>query len=417
MHSVKEVMPNTSCPLIASTHVIKGMIRMKLHKTKIDDEVYYYFLKSGSKRFMYRHKYYDSLGKRREKKKSSFKSEKSALKELLEVKAALLSGQSRHIEHSQMTVSQWLDIWYETKNRTWEISTKKSNMNSIRHLKRLIGNRKISTLSRSAYEREFINKMLDEDFEPQSVKGYHEALITALNSAVEDEILIKNKFSGIKFDIHKELDNFLAPDELNTFLNAVEKYGNLTEYTLTLLLTYTGFRKGEAHGLKWENVDFENNTLTVERTRDDQGTRTPKTKNSYRTIEVDNLVIAQLKKYQKWCIEIKLSQGLQLDKVKDYVFISENHIEGVYAAYINLFFDRVYKELKLNDVKLKRITPHGLRHTHATILIDELVPPTDVADRLGNTLEMIYRVYAHSFKKIENKTVIAFGNRLMGEAK
>ncbi len=99
------------------------------------------------------------------------------------------------------------------------------------------------------------------------------------------------------------------------------------------------------------------------------------------------------------------------------MLITEYHIEGVYAAYLNEFFRKLYRHLKLRDVTLKKISPHGLRHTHATILIDELVPPTDIADRLGNTLEMIYRVYAHSFKKIENKTVIAFGNRLKSEAK
>lgn len=393
------------------------MIRVKLHKSKIDDEIYHYSLKSGEKRFMYRHKYYDSLGVRREKKKSSFKTEKEVLKELLEVKASLLSGQSRHIEHSQMTVSQWLDIWYETKKRTWEISTKRIHMYSIGHLKRLIGKRKINSLSRSTYEREFINVMLDADFKPASVKGYHETFKTAVNSAVEDEILLKNKFISIKIENNEELNNFLTPEELNLFIGVAKKCGDITQYTLTLLLIYTGFRKGEAHGLRWGNVDFENKTLTVERTRDDQGTRTPKTKNSYRTIEVDDLVIHQLKKYQKWCIEIKMANGMQLDKVSDYVFITENHIDGIYASFVNSFFKKVYRRLKSSGIELKEISPHGLRHTHATILIDELVPPTDVADRLGNTLEMIYRVYAHSFKKIENKTVIAFGNRLTGEAK
>jgi len=393
------------------------MIIMKLHKTKIDDEVYYYFLKSGAKRFMYRYKYYDSLDVRREKKKSSFKTEKDALKELLEVKSAILSGQSRHIEHSQMTVSQWLDIWYETKKRSWEISTKRIHSSSISHLKRLIGKRKMNTLSRNTYEREFINKMLDEGFKPLSVKSYHETFKTAVNSAVGDEILLKNKFVSIKIENNEELDNFLAPEELNVFLDVAEMCGDITQYTLTLLLTYTGFRKGEAYGLKWKNVDFEKRTLTVECTRDNQGTRTPKTKNSYRTIEVDALLVAQLKKYQKWCIEVKMSCGMQLDKVNDHVFITANHIDGIYASYINSFFHKIYRRAKSRGVELKRISPHGLRHTHATILIDELVPPTDVADRLGNTLEMIYRVYAHSFKKIENKTVTAFGNRLMGEAK
>lgn len=59
----------------------------------------------------------------------------------------------------------------------------------------------------------------------------------------------------------------------------------------------------------------------------------------------------------------------------------------------------------------------GINSTHHSIktptqLIDKLIPPTDIANKLGNTLEMIYRVFAHSFRKIGNKTVIAFGKRL-----
>jgi len=52
---------------------MEGMsIMTKLYKSKKDKEVYYYFLKNGEKRWMYRHKYYDALGKRKEKKKSGF---------------------------------------------------------------------------------------------------------------------------------------------------------------------------------------------------------------------------------------------------------------------------------------------------------------------------------------------------------
>src|SRR5690625_7936578 len=107
---------------------------------------------------MYCHKIVDSLGKRREKKKSSFKTEKEALRSLLEVKASILSGQTRHIEHSQMTGSNWLDIWYETKKRGWKVATKRINKNVISHLKRLIGEYKWNSLPDTNYERDSRDK-------------------------------------------------------------------------------------------------------------------------------------------------------------------------------------------------------------------------------------------------------------------
>lgn len=81
-------------------------------------------------------------------------------------------------------------------------------------------------------------------------------------------------------------------------------------------------RKGEICGLQWQNIDFKNNIITIERTRDDIGTRTPKTKNSYRRILVDDLVIDQFKKYQVWCKKILLKHGKQFDN-QLFVFINK----------------------------------------------------------------------------------------------
>ena len=392
---------------------LKGMEYMKLQKSKKDEEVYYYFLKNGEKRWMYRHKYYDALGKRKEKKKSGFKTEKEALKSLLEVKASILSGQTSYIEHSQMTVSQWMDIWFEAKNRSWEPSTVIMIERAIKNqIKPLIGRYKLSQLNATTYEREFINKLYDKGYKNGSVSIYHNFFKMAINAAVEDEIILKNRFSSIKIEKDDKLENFLTPEELGIFLSYAKKHGNITQYTLVLLLAFSGLRKGEAYGLKWKNVNFTDNTITIDCTRDKNGERPPKTKNSNRTIEIDENVMEQLKKYQKWCIKKKLSFGLHLDKENDYVFISKNNINGVHDQYVNIFFNTLYKIMEMNEVKINTITPHGLRHTHATILIDELIPPTDVADRLGNTLEMIYKIYAHSFKKVENRTVVAFSRRL-----
>ncbi len=388
---------------------------MKLYKSDVDDEIYYYFLKSGAQRWMYRHKYYDALGKRKEKKKSSFKSEKAALKALLEVKAALLSGQSRQIENDQMTVSQWLDIWYEIKEREWEVSTVKHRKRMIKnHFKPLLGKYKLSSLDKNTYVREFINKLYDKELESSTISLIHNIFNVAINAAVEDEIIPRNRFRKVTIEKDGELENYLSPTELNTFLNATKKFGNITHYTLILLLAYTGLRNGEASGLKWEDISFKNKSISVNRTRDEDGSRSPKTKRSIRTLKIDDILINQLKKYQKWCIETKFSYGMKLDMKKDYVFISYRSGEPINSHLSLRFIERLYETLEQHDIKLKRITPHGLRHTHASILISQGIPPTDVAKRLGNTIKMIYDVYSHSFKELEERTVIAFSEGLAG---
>lgn len=396
---------------------MKGRVKVKLNRSNVDDDVYHYFLKSGEKRWMYRHKYYDVLGKRKEKKKSSFKTEKEALKALLQVKASLLSGQSKQVEHSQMTVSQWLDIWYETYNRGWVITSRLQRENAIKYqMKPLLGKYKLSDLDRTTYVRMYINE-LSKTYKPGTVALFHRLFKIAINAAVEDEIIPRNRFNKITIEKDEELDNFLTPEELNVLLDVAKKHDNITNYTAVLLLAYTGLRKGEVLGLKWENINLKDKTLTVERTRDRYGDRSPKTKNSYRTIGIDDIVVSQLSVYQKWCIEIKFSYGVKLDKKKDYVFTSHQGGTPMGANTFYYLFERLYKQMDVDKTNIKRITPHGLRHTHATILINMGIPPKTIADRLGNTVEMIYNVYSHSFKEFEDKAVVAFSESLSSGAK
>lgn len=164
-------------------------------------------------------------------------------------------------------------------------------------------------------------------------------------------------------------------------------------------------------GLQWRNIDFKNNTITIERTRDEKGTRTPKTKNSYRKILVDSLVIDQLKKYQIWCKQILLKHGKQFDD-QLFIFINEsnNLIHGM--AIHKLFRDTMFKAGILNDDGEPKITFHGLRHTHATILLNGGQNVKVIAERLGNTPAMIYEIYGHVMKELEEQSMEVFSRSL-----
>lgn len=385
---------------------------MKLHKSSQDDEVYYYYLKNGEMMWMYRHKYKDVLGKRKEKKKSSFKTEKAALRGLLEVKAALLNGQQKHVENDQLTISHWLDIWYETYSDGWEVTSKLQRKNAIKYqMKPLLGKYKIKELDRTTYVREFIKTLLKK-YKPSTVALFHRLFNIAINAAVEDEIIPRNRFTKVSIEQDEALDNFLSPKELNALLAVTRKYENITNYTFVLLLSYTGIRKGEALGLKWKNVNLKEKTITVDCTRDRYGDRPPKTKNSYRTIPIDDILVNQLEVYQKWCIETKFRYGMKLDKREDYVLISHQGGTPMGANTSKYLFDRIYKKLEKEEIAIKRISPHGLRHTHATTLINVGVPPKTIADRLGNTVEMIYRIYTHSDNELEERAVSAFSESI-----
>ncbi|MFT0803057.1 site-specific integrase [Bacillus swezeyi] len=151
-------------------------------------------------------------------------------------------------------------------------------------------------------------------------------------------------------------------------------------------------RKGEALGLKWEDIDFKEKTLTVERTRDEYSARPPKTKNSFRMILIDEVLIEKLKTYRAWCKKTLLKMGKHLAD-DDFVLISSQTGEPISNYILRGKFERI-----IVRAGCKPITIHVLRHTHATILISQRIPVKVIADRLGNTPEMILNIYGLSFK-------------------
>lgn len=188
------------------------------------------------------------------------------------------------------------------------------------------------------------------------------------------------------------------------FLNDAKKHESITNYSFLLTIAYTGIRKGEAMGLRWKNIDFENNTIKIERTRDHLGVRSPKTKKSYRTISVDEMVLKQLETYKKWCKKTLFSYG---EKITDetYVFITDHG--AIPIASIARSVNRI-----LTRTSLPKITVHGLRHTHCTILLNRGRNVKVIAERLGNSPEMVYNVYGHVLKELEQESVTLFSQSL-----
>lgn len=392
------------------------VITLELTRSTKEKEVYSYHNSKGEKLWMFRHKYYDDLtGKRKEKKKSGFKTEKAAIQTLLQVKAQTLQGETKYIENDNLTVGQWLDTWLEMNKNNWKVTTMKQRELTVKnHIKPLLGHHKIQKLNRVTYQREFIEK-LEVKHKPGTVKLYHSIFKIAINAAIEEELLTRNRFTKVvikhEADLTKETNNFLTSVELSQFLNAAKQHESITNYTFLLVAIYTGMRKGEVCGLQWNNIDFVNNTITVERTRDEKGTRTPKTKNSYRKILVDNLVIDQLKKYQVWCKQILLKHGKKFNE-QLFVFINENNIPIHGMAIQKMFRETMLRIGLLNDNGDPKITFHGLRHTHATILLNNGQNVKVIAERLGNTPAMIYEIYGHVMKELEEQSMEVFSRSL-----
>jgi integrase len=360
------------------------------------------FRKRGNS-WQYRIKYIDPAnGKPKEKSKSGFRTKKEAQIEAAEVEKKFYLRQHSVIANSETILKDWLNEWLEIYgaqyaertlfNRFWYINN---------HIIPSLGNYKMNQLTRIEYQK-FINKLVEKGYAKKTIQTIHSIFCTAINKAVELEMVTHNKYQGISIKVEEEEKiNYLSRDEVEIFMDAAKK-SPYHHYIIASILLRTGMRKGEMLALKWEDIDFENKTISITKTRSDNGVKKPKTKSSNRTIGIDNTLIADLKQYQLWQKKNKMKHGADYHKSEFLVRCPNGKEIGEYG--VNKTIDSILKKAKTN---LPHISPHGLRHTHAIMLLESGADLKFVSERLGHsTVNMTADVYVHITKKYETENLL-----------
>lgn len=198
--------------------------------------------------------------------------------------------------------------------------------------------------------------------------------------------------------------NFLTKEELKEFLKLAQNTTLSYFFPLVHLMSYTGLRQGEALALKWSDIDFENKKITVNKTaariKEKQTLQTPKTKNSKRVISIDPATLSILRSWKKDQIKIYFKNGKHFEGDENFIFTNQR---GEWVHIHN--FIRYFKRF-IADYKLKQITPHGLRHTHASLLFSAGVEPKNISDRLGHsTVQITLDLYTHITEEQRSDTV------------
>lgn len=186
-------------------------------------------------------------------------------------------------------------------------------------------------------------------------------------------------------------DKFYTKQELTDFLDWLQVNRPKKEYAIMRVLAFTGLRKSEVLALNWSDIDFNNGTLrvnkTVMRVKNDFFITTPKTNESNRVISLDHETLKILKRWKLTQKTYFLERGIIIKHDDKQLVFTNNHNGLLYTRYP---FDII------NRYPDKQITPHGFRHTHATLLLNSGVSANDVAKRLGHaTAKMTLDVYGH----------------------
>ena len=281
---------------------------------------------------------------------------------------------------------KWIRIYKEGAIRN--VTMRKYEI-TLLWLKKLVPELRLSQLNRISYQQ-LLNDYA-EFHERQTTMDFHHQIKAAILDAVDEgfidrdptrKAIIKGRVPRIKKI--KYLNQF----ELHTLLVNLKLTSEINWDWLILIIAKTGMRFSEALALTPKDFDFPHQSLIVDKTWDytgDGGFLPTKNKSSVRKIQLD------------WQTIIKFSEiikGLPEDKpifVQGRVFNST--VNGVLARYC--------KKLGLPVISI-----HGLRHTHASLLLFAGVSIASVARRLGHaSMTTTQKTYIHIIQEMENKDI------------
>lgn len=204
--------------------------------------------------------------------------------------------------------------------------------------------------------------------------------------------------------------NYWRKDEVKQFLVITINEISFRDQVLFHLLIYTGARKGELLALTWDDIDFQVGSIRLSKALFfNEGSalfQTSKTKESKRLISLDNKTLALL---QKWRICQREANLALLQAIDDnnLVFTRDFGIP-LRLAYLNEKLDILIKQHNLH-----RITIHGLRHTHASLLFEAGASIKEVQERLGHSdIQMTMNIYTHVTDTIKEQTAQKFRGTL-----
>ena len=281
----------------------------------------------------------------------------------------------------------WIQVYKSGAVR--KVTLKKYEL-TLKRLEKLAPKLKLSNTTRIRYQ-ELINSYA-ETHERQTVMDFHHHLKAAILDAVDEGLIDKDPTRKVIIKgktPRKKKTKFLNQFELHMLLKTLKTESTLNYDWLILLIAKTGMRFSEAIALTPSDFDFARQTLSISKTwnyKGDGGFQPTKNKSSVRKIEVDWMIVSQF---------AGLIKDLPQDKP---IFIRK---ENIFNSTINDILER-----RCSEAGIPVITVHGLRHTHASLLLFAGVSIASVAKRLGHSsMNTTERTYLHIIQELENKDV------------
>lgn len=257
---------------------------------------------------------------------------------------------------------------------------------------------------------DFLHNLSEKDMRQDGKKGelspatifYHYRILNNIfNFAVSCQLLKESPLKGVDKPkvIEKEI-NVYDDEQIKKIMTYLDKEPLHWQIAIKLTIA-TGLRRSELLGLEWKHIDLENSLIKIR-----QGVTYTKekgyvigelkTKGSKRDVTIPKSLVKPFEKLKV----IRNQERLAFEKLWDenhfFIFANENG-KPYHPRSINRFWERF-----LEKNKLPYINFHALRHTSATLLINEGVHAKVIADRLGHSdIKTTMNIYGHVLKKAD----------------
>ena len=282
---------------------------------------------------------------------------------------------------------RWINVYKEGAIR--KVTMDKYKL-SLSWVKQLAPKLRLCDLDRVVYQQ-LLNDYA-KSHERQTTMDFHHHLKAAILDAVDDGLIDKDPTRKviIKGKTPREKKKkYLNQFELHTLLKNLNLDNGINYDWLILLIAKTGMRFSEALALTPKDFDFSHQSVSISKTWDYKGSggfQPTKNKSSIRKIQLDWMVVSQFS---------SLVKDMPSDEP---IFINK---DSIFNSTINNILAR-----HCLKAKVPVVTIHGLRHTHASLLLFGGVSIASVAKRLGHSsMNTTEKTYLHIIQELENKDV------------
>ncbi|MFD1335723.1 tyrosine-type recombinase/integrase [Oceanobacillus iheyensis] len=352
---------------------------------------------------------YKEGGKHKKKLKRGFKTKKEAEAAMVEAKDAMNKGS--YVEPSKTSYGEFMITWLEDKRTSVKESTYLTYKNLVNnHILPSLGNIQLGKITPRDIQSLYNSIKIDEKLSSENLRKVHTVINDSLNKAAKWSMILQNPAQLVDAPkvIKKEVEVW-DQDDIKKFLKVAKGSRYFNAFLLALT---TGMRQGEILGLRWKDVDEENQTLSIVQTLSHKGQQLSvgaKSVAGNRRISIDENTLKEL-------IKVKTTQKKEMIMNRP-VYNEDNDLvirtnTGAPLSPRNLlrsFYSCIEK------AGVKNIRFHDLRHTHASLLLKQGVNPKIVSERLGHAnVRITLDTYSHLLPNLQKETANEFGKLFYG---